>query len=178
MKINMSTVLTLAGAIGVGATAFLAVSETPRALKLCEALRLDRVNNYEEEPTKLDYVKVAWKCYIPAAAAGLSTIACIFGANVLNRRQQAALMSAYALTDRAYKEYRSKVREVGSDHMDSEIINSIVREKYSDDYVSENEKRQLFYDMTTGRYFESSMEYVELEDGLECVVVDLPFAIP
>lgn len=48
----------------------------------------------------------AWKCYIPTAAFGLSTIACIMGANALNSRKQAALTSAYALINQSYKEYK------------------------------------------------------------------------
>lgn len=49
------------------------------------------------------------KKYSPAVAIGASTIACIMGANALNRRQQVALTSAYALDQNSYKEYKDNM---------------------------------------------------------------------
>ena len=63
----------------------------------------------------MEIVKVAWKCYIPATVVGLSTVACILGANYLSERKQASLMSAYALLEQAYKEYRQKVQTTYGD---------------------------------------------------------------
>ena len=97
------TILTCIGAAGVVATAVLAVKATPKADSLIKA---DSRRNHDGDPyaaTKLEAVKSCWKCYMPAAATGVATIICIFGANTLNKKQQASLASAYALVNRSYR---------------------------------------------------------------------------
>ena len=86
---NASTILTFIGAGGVIATSVIAVKATPGALKLLERAKEEK----GEDLTTLEKVKVAGPAYIPAVVTGASTIACIFGANVLNKRNQASLMS-------------------------------------------------------------------------------------
>ena len=70
------TILTCIGAVGVVATAVLAVKATPKAL---EMVRADSRKNHDGNPhaaTKVEVVKSCWKCYIPAAVTGAATIAC------------------------------------------------------------------------------------------------------
>lgn len=98
--------LSCIASIGVVATTVMAVKATPKALDL---IRADSRKNHDGDPnaySKKEAVISAWKCYIPAAALGFSTIACIMGANMFNRRQQAAMASAYALIQNSYKEYK------------------------------------------------------------------------
>ena len=108
LKHNSSTILTCIGAVGVIVTAVSAVRATPKALKLLE----DATDEKGEELTKMEVVIVAGPSYIPSVVIGASTIMCIFGANVLNRRHQASLVSAYALADNSYKKYRAKVKDL------------------------------------------------------------------
>lgn len=89
---HTSTVLTCLGGIGVVATSIMAIKATPKALELIEEAKKEK----GEELSKWETVKVAAPKYIPAMMTGVATIACIFGANVLNKRQQASLISAYA----------------------------------------------------------------------------------
>lgn len=111
LKKASPTILTCIGAAGVVATAVLAVKATPKADSLIKA---DSRRNHDGDPyaaTKLEAVKSCWKCYIPAAATGVATIICIFGANTLNKKQQASLASAYALVNRSYSDYKHKLKE-------------------------------------------------------------------
>ena len=102
---NGPTFLTCIGSIGVVVTSVMAIKATPKAIVLLEDARDEK----GDDLTKFEKVMVAGPAYIPTMIVGASTIACVFGANILNRRQQAALMSAYALLDSTYKEYQSKV---------------------------------------------------------------------
>lgn len=91
------TILSGFGAAGVIATSILAVKATPKAIR---RIRNDSCVKHDGDPnaySKLEAVRSAWVCYIPAAISGTATIFCIFGANVLSKHQQAALTSAYAL---------------------------------------------------------------------------------
>ena len=157
VKRNGSTILTCAGGAGVVLTSVMAVKATPKAMRLLEAAK----NEKGEELTKLETVKVAGPSYIPAVIAGVSTIACIFGANILNKRQQAALMSAYALLDSAYKDYQKKVEELYGEDANDQVKAEIAKDKYADDEVTlTDDNKQLFYDEFSGRYFESTTEDV------------------
>ena len=114
--------------------------------------------------TKKETVQAAWKPYIPAVISGLSTIACIFGANYLNLKSQASLMSAYALLDNSYKEYRKKVKESypeESRNFEHEIIKSKLNNV---EIIDEN--KQLFYDIQSMRSFESTLEQVKRAEYL------------
>ena len=156
LKRNSSTILTVVGATGVIATSVMAVKATPKALTMIEKAKEDK----GEDLTKLETIKVAGPAYIPAAIAGVSTIACIFGANILNKRQQAALMSAYALIDNSYKEYKNKVEELYGDGTNSQIRNEIAKDKYEENDISKRDGKELFFDAFSSRYFESTMEDV------------------
>ena len=108
VKRNASTILTGLGGIGVLATTITAVKATPKALRLIEEAEIKK----GEKLTKWEKTRVAAVTYIPTIGIGVATVACIFGAHILNQRQQAALMSAYALLDQSYKYYRRKAREL------------------------------------------------------------------
>ena len=155
-KRNSSTILTCVGAVGVVATSVMAVKATPKALAHLEQAEKEK----GEELTKLEKVRVVGPAYIPSVAVGVSTIACIFGANMLNKRQQAALMSAYALLDRSYKDYRNKIKEIYGEEADRDVKDEIVKDKYEDEDVSVDDNKILFYDDFSERYFEATMEDV------------------
>lgn len=156
-KRNASTILTCVGGVGVVATAVSAVRATPKALKQIEAAKLEK----GEDLTKMEVVKVAWKPYIPAIVMGTATVTCVFGANILNKRQQAALTSAYALLDNSYKEYKKKVVELYGEESDKAIGNSIAADKYEEqDIRDEDDGKQLFYDVFSNRYFRATNETI------------------
>jgi hypothetical protein len=77
----------------------------------------------------------------------------------LNKRQQAALMSAYALLDNSYKEYRNKVEEMLGKDADSQIREELAKDKYQP-VEKQDDDLLLFYDEFSERYFESTMEDV------------------
>lgn len=157
LKRNAPTILTVIGAGGVIATSVMAVKATPKALKLLEHAKEEK----GEELTTWETVKTAAPMYIPAAVTGVSTIACIFGANILNKRNQASLVSAYALLDSTYKKYRAKAIELYGEEGDKRIIEEVAKDDLAVEDIHPAEQRQLFYDTTSMRYFESTIEAVQ-----------------
>lgn len=151
-----ATILTCVGGAGVIATAVLSVKATPKALALMKQAEEEK----GEKLTKLEIVKVAGPVYIPAIATGAGTLVCIFGANSLNKRQQASLISAYALLDNAHKEYKKKVVELYGEEADKEVKAEIAKDKYEKCDIVLDENKKLFFDDFSGRYFESTMENV------------------
>lgn len=173
LKRHSSTILTVVGSIGVITTTVLAVKATPKALELIEDEKNRKNNELLEEALDdgheicsqidklepLEIVKVAWKPYIPAVISGLSTIACIFGANYLSVKKQASLMSAYALLDSTYNEYRKRIRELHEE--DSvKVEHEIIKAKFDKNTKLDDDKI-LFFDDKSMRYFESTWEDVK-----------------
>lgn len=169
-KRNSSTILTCAGAVGVVATSVAVAKATPRAIELLEAAEKEK----EDDLSKLEIVKTATPVYLTSILLGVSTIACIFGANALNKRQQAALMSAYALVQNSYKQYQEKVKELYGEETHQAVVDSIAVEKAKDQGVyadcmltscdlsvdNNTSKPVMFYDHFSDRYFEATIEQV------------------
>ncbi len=174
LKRHFPTILACVGAAGVVATAVLSAKA---ATKADELIKSDSKKNHDGDPyayTKTEAVKSAWKCYIPTITVGTIAIVCIFGSNVLNRRQQAALASAYTLVSAAYTDYRNKVKELYGEETHQKIMESIASEKAEKVYISApsfandsyldfgdaDGETRLFYDSFSNRYFESTIPRV------------------
>ena len=178
---HVSTLLTCIGAIGVVATSIMAVKATPKATKLLEVSEKEK----GEKLTKMEIVKIAGPAYIPAAIVGASTIACIFGANILTKNSQASLASAYALLDRSYKEYRNKVNALYGEEADDKVRSEVVNDYYEDyeDYDEtiideESDDVKLFFDYNTLKMFRAHMSKVInktiMNGGTECYIITSP----
>lgn len=171
VKRNASTILTCMGGIGVVATAVTAVKATPKALYLLEEAKKEK----GEELTRMEKFKIATPSYIPSILMGMGTVACIFGANGLNKRHQAALVSAYTLVDSSYKEYKQKLKELYGEEAHNEIVNAIAVEKVDPEWMVSGAyfteecdltsdgacgEPVLFYEEYGNRYFEATIEQV------------------
>lgn len=156
IKRNASTILTCVGAAGVVATAVMVAKEAPKVTTLLE----DAKQKKGEELTKWEKVKIAGPIYAPSIITGAATIACIFGSNIINKQHQATLMSAYALLDNSYKEYKKKANELYGEDAGKHIRGEIAKDKYTGDGTLSDNSKELFFDFYSGRYFESTKESV------------------
>lgn len=160
VKRNLPTILTSTAAVGVVATAVSSAKATPKAIKLLEKAEEKK----GEKLTKLEKVKVAAPVYIPAAVIGTATITCMFGSDIINRRRQAALISAYTVLDQSYKAYRDKVKDILGEETDAQIMSEIAKDKFEEVKekieVEKDDRTKLFYEEYSGRYFEATMDDV------------------
>lgn len=152
IKCNSPTILSLIAVAGVVGTSISVGKATNKATK-----KLDRVRNQKgEKLNDIEIIAVVAPIFIPSILIGGSTIACILGANVLNQRRQAALISAYALADNTFKEYREKLIELHGKEMDEEIRGEIARNHY--DYhvlgIEHPDQKVLWYEPYSDRFFE------------------------
>lgn len=174
-------ILTGIGIAGMVTTTVLAVKATPKALQLIEAKKQEVFDDidpaeipsnnisYDEIQLKpLEVVKVAWKPYIPAAITGVTSIACIIGASSVNVRRNAALATAYQLSQTALTEYKEKVVETIGEKKEQIIKDKIAKEKIEKNPISKKgdiiitEKgNTLCYDAISGRYFKSDVDQIK-----------------
>lgn len=152
IKRKSPTILTCIGAAGVVGTAVMTAKATTKANMILEQAKVEK----GEELTKLEKVNIALPVYLPSILLGAATITCIFGANVINGRRQASLISAYGVLDKSYKEYRKKVDDYYGEGSDDEIMEEIAKDKYALNPVVPSDNTELFYDEYSNRFFEST----------------------
>lgn len=161
-------ILTGLGIAGMVTTTVLAVRATPKALELIDReldKREDESNGEGIDPlTPVEVIKTCWKCYIPATVSGFMSAACIIGASKVNLKRNAALATAYTLSETAMKEYHDKVIETIGEKKEKEIQDAIVKDHIDKNPVTNKEViitgkgGTLCFDTTSGRYFESDIE--------------------
>lgn len=163
-------ILTGIGIAGMITTTIMAVRATPKALELIKEERLERADNDENFiygstplPTK-DLIKLTWKCYIPAAVTGCLSVSCLIGASSVNVRRNAALATAYTLSESALKEYQEKVIETIGEKKEQSVKDAIAKDRIDRDPVTSREVvitergNTLCYDVISGRYFKSDID--------------------
>ena len=159
-------ILTGLGIAGMITTTILAVKATPKAVKEIEEFE-ECVLCDHEKIKPMDAVKMTWKYYIPAAVTGTVSIACLIGASSVNVRRNAALATAYKLSETALSEYKEKVVETIGEKKEKVIRDNIAKDKIEKDPVSKKEifvtkkGETLCYDAITGRYFKSDIEEIK-----------------
>lgn len=131
-------ILTGLGIAGMITTTILAVKATPKALDLIEDKKEELDLYPEDNLTPMETVKATWKCYIPAAITGVTSIACLIGANSVNAKRNAALMTAYNLSATALSEYKEKVLETVGEKKEQIIRNKIAEDHINNEPVNQS----------------------------------------
>lgn len=174
-------ILTGIGIAGMVTTTVMAVRATPKALVLieeekrrlnCEMLEEAKKSGSEEcsqithlEP--IDIIKVTWKCYIPAGISCIVSMACLIGANSVNTRRNAALATAYTLSESTLRDYQKKVVETIGEKKEQTVRDAVAKEHIERNPVENKEVivvgrgNTLCYDTVSGRYFRSDMETIK-----------------
>lgn len=159
LKKASPTILTIISVGGVVATAILSAKAAPKAVKLVEeGKKKEDLTDISKVELVAVNIKYGWKPFIPAIATAAGTIVCILGSNILNKKQQAALTSAYIMLENQYRDYRNKVIELHGEEEDKKIMSSII--KSTNEPISDYDETVTFAFYPLDRYFESTMANV------------------
>jgi hypothetical protein len=169
---NSPAILTALGVLGTITTAYLTGKATFQAAEMI-FLEQDQLRRKAEEhgiydepqiPAK-ERVEMVWRLYIPAAATGLVTLAAIICANRIGTRRAAAMAAAYAISERAFEDYKDKVVEKIGATKEQTIRDEIAQERVTANPPPEAlvayGASVLCKDEFTGRYFISDMETIK-----------------
>ena len=155
-------ILTGIGIAGMIATTVTAVRATPKALQLIDAREIKE----EKRLSTAEEVKTTWKCYIPAAVTGTLSVACLIGASSVNAKRNAALATAYTISETALKEYREKALEVVGPKKEQAIRDAVAKEKLEKarvetrEIVSTGRGETPCFDPLTNSLFKSDIETI------------------
>lgn len=157
-------ILTGIGIAGMLTTTVLAVKATPKALYLIE----DKKEELEvDNLTAIETIKAAWKPYIPAAALCVASVSCLIGASTVNYKRNAALATAYAISEKTLVRYRDKVIETIGEKKEKDIREKVAQDEVNKNPVSNSQViitskgDTLCKDSISGRYFESDIETIK-----------------
>lgn len=151
------------GVTGMVTSTVLAVKATPKAMILLEQAKEEK----GDVLTPIETVKAAWKPYIPAALLSVASISCIIGASAVNTKRNAALATAYAISERSLLTYRDKVIETIGEKKEKEIKEKIAQDEVDNKPVSNSQViitskgNTLCMDNITRRYFRSDLDKVK-----------------
>ena len=167
MKKHSPEILTGIGITGMITTTVLAVKATPKALILLDEKRDELGRAYDERLTIKEIVQTAWKPYIPAVTLGVASITCIIGASTVNYKRNAALATAYAISEKTLVRYRDKVIETIGENKEKEIKAKVAQDEVKNKPVSNSQViitskgETLCKDSISGRYFKSDIETIK-----------------
>lgn len=157
----------IAGMVIAGITA---VRVTPKASMLLEERRCSKhdayLENTEANPqlTIKDYIQVTWKYYLPPIALATVSAGAIIFAHKVDRKENAALAAAYAISESRLKEYSEKVLETVGEKKEKEVRNAIDKDRVNNnqpvdgEIISTGQGDTLCMDAWNGRYFYSDIE--------------------
>ena len=157
-------ILTGIGIAGMISTAVLAVKATPKAMELIEEKKREE---WLDKLSPVEMVRVAWKPYIPAIVTCVTSTACLIGASSVSAKRNAALATAYKLSETALTEYREKVIETIGEKKERTVRDKVAEERVKKNPVSKNEViitgngKTLCFDPISGRYFMCSIETIK-----------------
>ena len=160
---NSPEILIGIGLAGMITTSVLAVRATPKAIRLIEDAKKEK----QEDLKPIEIVKVAWKPYIPAMVTCVVSASCIIGASSVNARRNAAIATAYKLSETALAEYKEKVIETIGEKKEKTIREQIDKDHIEKNPASKNQiimtgrGETLCYDTLSGRYFKSDLEQIK-----------------
>lgn len=170
---NAPRILASLASAGVIGTAVATVNATKASDKLIE-------DHPEVKDDILEEAKLTWKVWLPVGIMAGASIACIAGATHISAARQAALASAYLISENALSEYKDQVLEQLGPNKSKKLENNIIQEQVSAHPVPEEELikytghgNTLFYDALTGRYFRASVESLKrIENEINAHLLD------
>lgn len=183
MRISVSKhspeILMAIGITGMITTTVLAVKATPKALQLMEEKK-DELEVDSLAPAEV--VKATWKCYIPAAVSGIASVACLIGSNSVNAKRNAALATAYKLSETAFAEYRGSVVDVIGEKKEKAVRDKISADKIKENPVTKTEVivtgkgQTLLFEPLSSRYFYSNLDMImRAQNNLNKTIICDPF---
>lgn len=146
-----------------GTAVVLAVKDTPKALKRIE----DKKQEYQvDKLSPWETVKTTWPCYVPTALAFTFAAGCAIGSQSIHAKRNAALATAYKISETALVEYRDKVIETIGEKKEQTVRDKVAQEHIDKTPVDKREiimtgkGTSLCLDPLSKRYFECDIEVI------------------
>lgn len=162
-KKHSPELLTGLGIVGFGATILSTIKATREVDKTIKKIDYELDDDIPKKEEVWIKTKAVAPIVAPTVILGVSSVACVIGANKIQAARLASATAAYQITTRAFDEYKDAViEEIG------EKKEQKVRDKIAEKHIEESTydipqpmtATQLFMESLTGQYFRSTKEEV------------------
>lgn len=158
---NSPLILTAIGVTGTISTAVLAHRAGIKAERLAQDHLLYKEHGYTISTQ--ERLELTWKLYLPPIVTGVLTVSSIIAANQIGTRRAAAMAAAYAISEKAFTEYKEKVAEKIGQTKEQNVRDEVAQDRINQNPVSSSQiviagGNVLCFEAYTGRYFNSDME--------------------
>lgn len=153
-------ILTGIGITGMVSSTIMAVKVTPKALQLIEK----KEKELNDKLTWKETIIETWRLYLPSVITCGSSIICLIGACSINDKRNAALTTAYGLSQRAFSTYREEVIKTIGEKKEKQVRDNVAQKEVSnnpvlqDKIILTSKGNTLCRDSISGRYFRSDLE--------------------
>lgn len=159
LKKHSPEILAVVGTVGTAASVVMACKATLKVNDVLDEAKenIDKVHTvidqgetekYTQEDANRDlaviYIQTGWKfvkLYGPAIAVGAASLGCLLGSNHILRKRNAAALAGFTAVDKAFKEYRGRLRErfgENGEALDRELLYNIKAQEIERTEVDEN----------------------------------------
>src|SRR6185503_8382942 len=139
---NSPAILTALGIAGTFTTAVLSFRAGMKVSDILQAEIDERVReagsiNRIEDITPKEQLRLTWRAYIPPIGVGCLTLGCILFAGRIGYRRAAGMAAAFALSEKAFVEYKDKVIEKFGENKEREVRDELAQDRVNRKPVSE-----------------------------------------
>lgn len=164
VSVNSPAILTGAAIAGTLATAYLTGKAAFKAAEV--------IHDYEWDTTPIvrttlkEKINLTWTFFLPAIGTGALTVTSIFFANRISSKRAAAMATAYAISEKAYTEYREKIVEKLGAVKEQKARDEVAQDQFTRDSAKNTlvvtaDGEVLCHEAFSGRFFKSSMEEIK-----------------
>lgn len=160
---NSPAIMTAIGVVGTLTTAYLTGRATYRAALMIEDENTARSIKNQPPLELKQKAELTWKLYVPALSTAAITCTSIVMANRVSTKRATAVATAYALSERAHDEYRSRVVEKLGKNKEGEIRTEMAQARVdragtSNIVLSDSDGLVMCHDAFSNQFFKSTIE--------------------
>lgn len=165
----------LISAIGLG------IKATPKAIKLMELEKERQNEELKNEArrnnctevglidrlSKKDSLRVVWKCYVPTVVTAAVSVGCIIGGSKTSLKRNAAIATAYKITENAFSDYKEEVVKTIGEKKEQVIKEKVAEKRLKKESIENKEVIVTSggdiwcYDSVFGKLFKSSKNAID-----------------
>ena len=156
LRKNAPDLLLTVGVCSLIGSTIMAVKSTPKANRILEE---------KKDSTKIEKLKAVAPCYTSSALLACAGTASIICSRNITKNRFTAMATAYTVTSSTLRSFKKNLEEVVEPEkvkiIKSKVAKDNLKESKNDIPVNDGDKKPLFYDTTSGRFFRSTINDID-----------------
>jgi len=162
---NSAALLTATGVVGTVSTAVLSFRAGLKCAEILQEDKEERLEGVYVAPTTMEKAKLVGPQFVPPVGMVATTITAIVFAHRISATKSAAMVAAYGISEKGFREYREKIEEkLGvkkAEAIDDELAQNKIDSNPPQTIIIAGKGDVLCFDEFSGRYFRSSIENIK-----------------